>query len=281
MPTKVLTDFEEMEKKITDFEQNYLKIKEQANKAQELEEKLNAFEAKFSDDEVIAAQLQDLHSQIEQYEKTNRELNEANSRLQNALSTIQEDNIKLEDELNNIKSEHGNVKELKSKLAVLEETVITQQKELVEKDKILKGKREGPTESALQKFIVGKVETIKEFNRLIETAKFRLFLIVPKIEDLEQFNRKKSEKINIRIATAFDLTNNAHKTILTSYPNTDFRNYAGMDRWGIERDAEEICIVAESENKDYVGISSSDSKICELFSKLLTEAWLKGTKVTL
>ncbi len=284
----LITDFEKREQKIMEFEENYVKneklLKELTEKCQNLEEKLKIYEEKSSQDEVIAAQLNELRSKIKQYETEIQELNETNARLRNALTNLQEENIKLEDELNSLKSDHTDINELKSKLKVLEETVITQQKEIVEKDKILKGKfieEEGyKPESSLQKFIIGKIETIKEFNRLLNNVQFRIFLVVPKIDDLEQLNLPKDEKIDIRIATSFDLTNPAHQSLIKSFPNAEFRNYSGKDRWGLERDAEEICLVAESENKDFIGISSSDSKICELFSKLLTEAWLKGEKIT-
>lgn len=280
-----ISAFEEREKKILEFEDVFTKNEQLANKCQDLEQKLKALEEKSSQDEVVAAQLGELHSKIEEYEKTIQDLNGMSSNLRNALANVQEDNIKLEDELNSLKTEHGDVGELKSKLKTLEETVISQQKELIEKDKILKGEfiaEEGQTsDSALQRFIVGKVETIKEFNNLIEEVKFRLFLIVPTIEDLEQLNLEIDEKVDIRIATSFDHTNSSHKKIIETVPNAEFRNYKGKDRWGIECDGEEVVLVALSENKDYIGISSADSKICDLFSKLLTEAWLKGEKIPL
>ncbi|NVM53038.1 MAG: hypothetical protein HWN66_05000 [Candidatus Helarchaeota archaeon] len=273
--TNTLTDFEEREKKIKDFEEDF---KQKEKQLKELTQKLKGFEEKSSQDEVVT-------SQIEQYEQKIKELDEMTSRLRNALGNLQEENIKLEDELNSIKSEHGDISELKSKLKVLDETVITQQKEIVEKDKILKGRATeeggGLPEGTLQKIIVGKVETIKEFNRLLEDVKFRLFLIIPTVEDLDQLNLPKDSKVDTRVATAFDLSNAAHKGLISTYPHIEFRSYSKKDRWGIERDAEEICLVAESENKDYIGISSSDSKICELFLKLLTEAWLTATKITL
>lgn len=287
--TDIITDFEEKEKEILEFEAKFIKneqlLKELTEKCQVLEQKLKMLEEKSSQDEVIAAQMNELRSQIAEYEQKAKEAEDMSERLRNALGNIQEENIKLEDELNSIKSDTGDIKELRSKLQVLEETVIAQQKELVEKDKILKGEfvtEEGSASvSALQRFIVGKVETINEFKRLIESTEIRLFIVVPTIEDLEQLDLHLDPKIGIRIATSLDPSNTAHKKIIETLPNAMFRNYSGKDRWGIERDAEEVCLIAESENKDYIGISSSDSKICELFSKLLTEAWLKGERVNL
>lgn len=272
------SDFEEREKKILEFEQNLIeneeKLKTLTKECEDLNQKLKLVEE--SQDEMIATQLKELRAKLE-------ESDQMTTNLRSALQNLQEDNIKLEDELNAFKSEHGDINEVKEKLQVLEETVITQQKEIVEKDKILKGRQEEGEvlESALQKFIVGKVETVKEFNHLLENAKFRLFLIVPTIEDLKQLNLPDDSNIDMRVATAFDLENKFHREYLESYSNVDFRVYSKRDRWGIERDAEEICLVAESENKDYIGISSSDSKICELFLKLLTEAWLTADKVSL
>ena len=289
--SKGSSSFEKREKEILAFEENIQKneneLKELSTKCQELEKKLKIFEEKSSQDEVIEAQLSELRAKIQEYEQTLKESNETNSRLQSALGQMQEENIKLEDELNSFKKYQVNVKDLKSKLKVLEETVITQEKELIEKDKILKGQFTDEEGSkipigTLQKFIVGRVETIKEFNNLLEKVQFRLFLIVPSPEDLEDFNLNQLDpKVDIRIATAFDLSNDSHKKMIQEYPNADFRNFSGKDRWGIERDKEEICLVAESENKDLIGISSTDSKIVELFLKLLTEAWLKGEKISL
>ncbi len=279
-PTKTLTDFEEKEKEILEFEKQYIEnekeLKKLSEESQDLNQKLQNLEAKASQDEVVA-------SQIEDYKKKINELEETSSRLRTALGQIQEDNIKLEDELNSIKTEHGDIAELKSKLNVLEETVIAQQKEIIDKDKILKGRTseaEGNIHTgAVQKFIVGKVETLNEFNRLLDNVKFRLFLIVPTIEDLKQLKLLNSANVDTRVATSLDLSNTAHKNFIQKYPDVDFRNYSKKDRWGIECDAEEICLVAESENKDLIGISSSDSKICEMFLKLLTEAWLTAARI--
>ncbi len=288
MDTEEITLLEAKEKKILEFEENFTKnealLKEYTEKCGVLEEKLRTLEEKSSKDEVVAAQLGELHSKIEEYENTIQQLNENNERLRNAISQLQEENIQMEDELNVIKTEHGDINEVKAKLKVLEETVITQQKELVEKDKILKGEfvtEEGRVaEGSVQHFIVGKEETIQEFNRLIEAASYRLFLVIPRIEDLEDLNLQLDAKVNLRIATSLDLSKPVHKKIANQISNAEFRNYPGKDRWGIERDGNEICIVALSENKDYIGFSSSDSKIFNLFSKLLTEAWLKGEKVS-
>ncbi|NVM28597.1 MAG: hypothetical protein HWN65_07115 [Candidatus Helarchaeota archaeon] len=270
--TNIIADFEEKEKKILEFEDEFAKMKESSKEYEKLREKM-----KSSQDEAIASQIDELHSKMEEHEQTN-------NRLRTALQQIQEENIALEDELNSIKSEHGDIGELKSKLQVLEDTVITQQKEIVEKDKILKGKRAEEagltTEGTLQKFIVGKMETIKEVNRLLKNSKFRILLIVPSFDDLKQLNIPENPKIDTRIATAFDLANKFHREFIHKFPHVEFRNYSKSDRWGIERDAEEVCLVAESENKDYIGISSSDSKICDLYSKLLTEAWLTASKVS-
>ncbi|MHA1130550.1 MAG: hypothetical protein ACTSQI_06350 [Candidatus Helarchaeota archaeon] len=289
MDVEEITSLEEKEKKILEFEENYTKteqlLKEYTAKCQDLEEKLRILEEKSSKDEVVAAQLNELHSKIEEYEHTIQELQANNERLRNAISQLQEENIQMEDELNSIKTEHGDINELKAKLKVLEETVITQQKELVEKDKILKGEfitDDGcAAEGGVQHFIVGKEETLKEFNHLIENTSYRLSLVIPTIEDLEQLNLQLDAKINLRIATSLDLSKPVHKKIANQFSNAEFRNYSGKDRWVIERDGQEICIVALSENKDYIGFSSTDSKIVNLFSKLLTEAWLKGEKVAL
>jgi len=288
----IMADFEKKEQDITAFEEEFTKkeksLKELTQTCQDLNQKLKVYEEKSSQDEIVATQLSELRSKIEQYEKSIQELTETNTRLREALQNIQEDSVKFEDELNALKSAQGDINELKSKNKMLEETVITQQKELIEKDKILKGRvAEGKesklSASSIQKFIVGKTETITEFNRLLENVKFRLFLVFPVIEDLLDFNltsfSKLEGKAEIRIATAIDRSNDAHLKIMRSYPNVDFRHYKNKDRYGLERDSEEICFVAQSENKDLIGISSSDSKINDLFLKLMTEAWLKGEKI--
>ncbi|HUY01479.1 MAG TPA: hypothetical protein VMV49_18090 [Candidatus Deferrimicrobium sp.] len=285
--TKSSSSFEKREKEILEFEELCIKNEQQLTHLKELEKKLKVFEEKSSQDEVIAAQLNELREKIKTYEHDIQESDANNARLSAALGQLQEENIKLEDELNEFKSNQGNIQELKSKLKILEETVITQEKELIEKDKILKGQlitKDGCEISGNTsgKFIIGKVETLKEFNHLIENVKFRLFLIMPSAEDLKDLNLNQlGPKVDVRIAAGFNLSDDSHKKIIQINPNIEFRNFSGRDRWGIERDAEEICLVAESENKDLIGISSSDSKICDLFSKLLTEAWLKGEKIHL
>ncbi|MHA1263751.1 MAG: hypothetical protein ACTSRS_00805 [Candidatus Helarchaeota archaeon] len=271
--SKAITDFEEKEKRISEFEKEFIR---KETELKELQEKYKLLEEQTSKDKV---------EKIAQYEGKIKELSETNERLRNALNQLQEENIQLEDELNKIKSEHADINELKSKMQILEETVITQQKEIIEKDKILKGRmgedEEATLESTLQKFIVSKAETIKEFNRLLDAAKFRLFLIVPTLDDLQQLHLKNNPDVDTRIATAFDLSNEGQKDFIAKFPDVEWRLYTKKDRWGIERDAEEICIVAETENKDYIGISSSDSKVTQLFLKLLTEAWLTADKVSL
>ena len=279
---KPVIDFEEKENKIIEFEKQFTENEKQLEKltgeCQDLQQKLQNLEAKTSQDEVVASQIDDYRQKI-------TELEEMSARLRTALGQLQEENIKLEDELNGIKTEHGDITELKAKLTVLEETVITQQKEIVDKDRILKRRTSeedgGIDESAPQKFLVGKVETVTEFNRLLENVKFRLVLIVPTVQDLKQLKLMNNPNVDTRIATSLDLSNVAHKNFIKQFPNAEFRNYSKKDRWGIECDAEEICLVAESENKDLIGIASSDSKICELFLKLLTEAWLTATKISL
>lgn len=271
--TSEMMDFEEKEKIILAFEQEYVQIQ---TELKELNEKYKLLEEQTSKEKV---------EQITQYEEKIKQLTEMNERLRTALEQLQEENIKQEDELNSIKADHADITELRSKVQILEETIINQQKELVEKDKILKGRTaegEGEAlESTLQKFIVGKVETITEFNRLLDTVKFRLFLIVPTIEDLQQLNLKNNPDVDTRVATAFDLSNESHKNYIKSYPDIEFRSYNKKDRWGIERDAEELCLTIETENKDYIGISSSDSKVTEILLKLLTEAWLTASKIAL
>jgi chromosome segregation ATPase len=291
--TNNMADFEKKEQDIMAFEEEFTKkektLKELTQKCQDLDQKLKVYEEKSSQDEIVATQLSELRAKIEQYEQSTKELTETNTRLRDALQNIQDDSVKLEDELNTLKSAQGDINELKSKNKMLEETVITQQKELIEKHKILKGRvAEGKESeiaaSSIQKFIVGKTETITEFNRLLENVKFRLFLVFPAIEDLMDLNltsfSKLQSKAEIRIATAIDQTNNTQLKIIKAYPNVEFRHYKAKDRWGLSRDSEEICFVAQSENKDLIGISSSDSKINDLFLKLMTEAWLKGEKIT-
>jgi DNA repair exonuclease SbcCD ATPase subunit len=292
--TSNLVDFEKKERDILAFEEEYTKkektLKDLLQKCKELDQKVKVYEEKSSQDEVVATQLSELRVKIEQYEKSNQELTETNARLQMALQNVQDDGVKIEDELNALKSATGDINEIKSKMKMLEETVIAQQKELVEKDKILKGRIAEGAESkiaarSIQRFIVGKAETISEFNRLLENVKFRLFLVFPAIEDLLDLNltvfSKLEGKVEIRIATAIDRNNDAHLKIIRSYPNVEFRHFKNKDRYGLESDSEEICFVAQSENKDLIGLSSSDSKINDLFLKLMTEAWLKAEKITL
>ena len=137
-------------------------------------------------------------------------------------------------------------------------------------------------------WFVRSIEGMKaQINESISRVKMRVFIIAPKLDDIDLVALSKVKKhINVRISTNFDWDNPNHQLKLgeiAQYPNIDIRLYNRENLYTINRDYEEVvvCVVAKKELGDIeiAGMGSILEEHVKLFAGVIEDVWMQSKKV--
>jgi sugar-specific transcriptional regulator TrmB len=127
-----------------------------------------------------------------------------------------------------------------------------------------------------------------QINEAIPRVKMRIYIIAPKLEDVDFVALSKVKKhINVRISTNFDLSNPNDINILnqvSQLPNFDIRHYPRENIWSINRDFEEVIVCVVSKDVDLgsmqvAGMGSVLDEHIKLFAGLLEDVWMQSKKI--
>ncbi|MHA1670028.1 MAG: hypothetical protein ACTSV5_05545 [Promethearchaeota archaeon] len=126
-------------------------------------------------------------------------------------------------------------------------------------------------------------------NDEISKAKMRVLIVAPQITDVD-INAIKSRpsRINFRIASSIDLSNQDHLAIinqLDQMDNVDYRHRGLQNLWGINRDYEEVivCVLSKTEIRgdtvtEIAGLGSIIEEHIKIFVPILEESWMSARK---
>jgi len=127
-----------------------------------------------------------------------------------------------------------------------------------------------------------------QINEAIPRVKMRIYIIAPKLEDVDFIALSKVKKhVNVRISTNFDLSNPDDINILNQinqFPNFDVRYYPRENMWSINRDYEEVIVCVISKDIDLgtmqvAGMGSVLDEHIKLFAGLLEDVWMQSKKM--
>ncbi len=126
-------------------------------------------------------------------------------------------------------------------------------------------------------------------NDEISKAKMRVLIVAPQITDVDiDAIKNRPSRINFRIASSIDLSNQEHLAIinqLDQMDNVDYRHRDLQNLWGINRDYEEVivCVLSKTEIRgdtitEIAGLGSIIEEHIKLLVPLLEEAWMSARK---
>jgi len=127
-----------------------------------------------------------------------------------------------------------------------------------------------------------------QINEAIPRVKMRIYIIAPKLEDVDFIALSKVKKhVNVRISTNLDLSNADDVNILnqiSQFPNFDVRHYPRENIWSINRDYEEVIVCVISKDIDLgtmqvAGMGSVLDEHIKLFAGLLEDVWMQSKKM--
>jgi len=132
---------------------------------------------------------------------------------------------------------------------------------------------------------ITKSEILEKMREVLQNnAMANVTIIVPSIEDIQElylYELKSSVAVNV--ACSINPGNDEHSEILQEHESLDnisIKNYEQGDRYGVNRDAEEllVAVIGSSENNHLV-FHTKDSKHIRLLNSLITESWIRSRKV--
>jgi len=121
----------------------------------------------------------------------------------------------------------------------------------------------------------------------ISRVKMRLYIIAPKLEDIDMVALSKVRKhVNIRISTNFNPnapSDQAKLTQIAQIPNMSIRLYERENLWAINKDFEEVvvCVVSKDMHTNTMEIAGMGSVLDEhikLFAAVLEDIWIQSKK---
>ncbi|MFX1503536.1 MAG: hypothetical protein ACFFDH_21415 [Promethearchaeota archaeon] len=123
----------------------------------------------------------------------------------------------------------------------------------------------------------------------ISKAKMRVLIVAPNLSDIDiEAIKARPSRINFRISTYIDPTNNEHNQIMQEMDkmdNVDYRNRALQNLWGINKDYEEVilCVLSKTEFRgeevtEIAGIGSIIEEHIKIFVPILEDAWVGARK---
>ncbi|MBY9004679.1 MAG: hypothetical protein KGD73_11945 [Candidatus Lokiarchaeota archaeon] len=126
-------------------------------------------------------------------------------------------------------------------------------------------------------------------NDEISKAKMRVLIVAPQITDVDiNAIKERPTRINFRIASSIDLSNQDHLSIinqLDQMDNVDYRHRGLQNLWGINRDYEEVivCVLSKTEIRgdsvtEIAGLGSIIEEHIKIFVPILEEAWMSARK---
>ncbi|MHA1231172.1 MAG: hypothetical protein ACTSRP_07560 [Candidatus Helarchaeota archaeon] len=248
----------------------------------ERREELNKKEIQIKEMEKKIRELETYKSNnITTFEKLNLQLQNYIDRvkkLENELTEKDAELVEKEDKLNKLMDDFKQMEEKALKLEVENSNLRNEINELSSKLENLEN--EIKKYNVGQQIIIGRDEFIKQINDMVTKTKSSILLITPSIIDLKSIDFSPlNYNIQVRIATSIDLQSSQHYEILTNLQNQGFkiRNYELGDRWGVDRDGEEIFIAASG--ADVLGIKTDDQDAIKLYRVLISDAWLRGKMI--
>jgi len=228
--------------------------------------------------EQISRQSRAIRSQREDLEKRETEIKELQEKLEKSVSSSEQLLKKIDEQKEKLETDSNEKENLTSQL---NKKISSLESDIKDKDQMIEKYEEQSKKSKAQKtgLITGQEEIISLMNNLLENARMRVQIVAPTIEEINLIDFSKiPKKVNVRIATFIDLSDDRHKDILEglTLPNITFRNYKKKDRWGLEQDREGLIIAAESKKALPLGLLTNDLNHIELFNSMISEAWIQG-----
>ena len=210
-------------------------------------------------------------------ERLNEKLNEKDKIIQEFNEKISNQDIELTEQIKKLETI---INEQNDQLEDLKRLQLENQqlkKELEELKKINRDLEEktGKLEMG-QEVIVGRENVINYINEMIKITKMSILIVTPKIIDLKDIDFSINDRIQIRVVTSLDFQSSQHLEILKKLQdlNIIIREYRLADRWGIDRDGEEIFIAPAGGN--VFGLRVKNEEAIKLYKILITDAWLRG-----
>jgi len=126
-----------------------------------------------------------------------------------------------------------------------------------------------------------------QINDLISRVKMRLYIISPKLEDIDMVALTSVRPhINVRISTNFNMANPSHVSTMNQieqYPNMTIRHYQRENLWAINKDFEEVIVCVTSTTNDgkmeIAGMGSVLDEHIKLFAAVLEDVWIQSKKL--
>ena len=132
---------------------------------------------------------------------------------------------------------------------------------------------------------ITKSEILEKMREVLQNnAMSNVSIVVPNIEDLQElYLYELRSSVSMNISCSINPGNDEHSELLQEFESLDnisIKNYEQGDRYGVNRDAEEllIAVIGSSENNHLV-FHTKDSKHIRLLNSLITESWIRSRKV--
>lgn len=245
--------------------------------------------------------------QVETMENSLKWKNEQIKTLENSLkikdekAETLEKTIKYKDDeirrLNSVSIDRGALNEKNEKVEQLEKELEILNGELAKADEDLESleleneklrKEDSSSKDKIVDFTnvqITKSEILEKMREVLQNnAMANVTIVVPSIEDIQElylYELKSSVAVNV--ACSINPGIHEHSEILQEHESLDnisIKKYEQGDRYGVNRDAEEllIAVIGSSENNHLV-FHTKDSKHIRLLNSLITESWIRSRKI--
>lgn len=251
-----------------------------------------------------------------------KQIESLNEEKDNSSAAINELNLQIEQLKNSLESKDQNIKELEQKIEELkqkveskegdiEKTKVEFEKEMEnlniqhqqeidkinqkfdeEKQKIIdeKSSHQKTLENFMQinekiQIITDEKKIIAQINQMLEEAKVRLLLIIPKFDQLNELELSKvTENVAINLSTSINMSNKENKKRINQLYNNyniNIRDYEEEDLWALKKDGDSLFIAPKLESGEFFGIYTKDRNSVNLFSGIISDAHLRAKKISL
>jgi chromosome segregation ATPase len=245
--------------------------------------------------------LEQIESLNKAKDDSNAEINELNSQIEKLTNSLESKNQNIKELEQKVESKEQDIEKIKVEFEKeIEKLKIQHQQEIdkinqkfeEEKQKIVeeKSSQQQTLENFMQinekiQIITDHKKIIAQINQILEDAKVRLLLIIPRFDQLTELDLSKvNENVAINLSTSIDMSNKENKRLINQLYNNyniNIRDYEEEDLWALKKDGDSLFIAPKLENGDFFGIYTKDRNTVNLFSGIISDAHLRAKKISL
>ncbi|NVM03636.1 MAG: hypothetical protein HWN67_15000 [Candidatus Helarchaeota archaeon] len=271
----------------TKLEQNQSELQKHKDSESELSNELQKVVISESELKAELQRIKDAEveqkSEISKYQEKEQELSSEIQNLKNEIDSLKE---KLP-----IEEDKGQIENLQQEIENFKITADQNNKKIEELNQIIKDKdteieslKEAPAATTMPSGPVadmvpvkGKESAINTFQNLLNEAKSSVLIVAPDIKDIQDLPIQDLRQV-IRIDIATGVTDKSiYDRLLEVRPSVRIRDNPHIDRWGIGIDGEKMFFAAETE--DPIGFITTNRKMIDFVSAILTESWVRGRRL--